>query len=115
MTQEEQIQQQADNYIGHPEDLGEDINITNERKAFIAGAKWAIETFLKPTIEKLEIEYFERFKEGRQEDKEKLIAEGCRWLEKYVENAFVSVKGRMIELAGIELSEDFRKTMEELK
>ena len=41
MLREEQIKQQADKYIGHSEDLGEDINITIERIAFIEGAKWA--------------------------------------------------------------------------
>lgn len=41
MTREEQIKQQADKYIGHSEDFGEDINTTIERIAFIEGAKWA--------------------------------------------------------------------------
>ena len=41
MTREEQIKQQADKYIGHSEDLGEDINTTIERIAFIEGVKWA--------------------------------------------------------------------------
>ena len=41
MKREEQIKQQADKYIGYSEDLGEDINITIERIAFIEGAKWA--------------------------------------------------------------------------
>lgn len=43
MKREEQIKQQADKYIGHSEDLGEDINITIKRIAFIEGAKWADE------------------------------------------------------------------------
>ena len=41
MTREEQIKKQADIYIGHSQDLGEDIGITNTRNAFIEGAKWA--------------------------------------------------------------------------
>lgn len=47
MTREEQIKQQADKYIGHSEDLGEDINITIERIAFIEGAKWADKTMIE--------------------------------------------------------------------
>lgn len=70
---EEEWKEYADNYIGHPQDIDEDISITNERNAYIDGFKCA--------KEKLEIEYFERFKEARQEDKEKLIAEACKWLE----------------------------------
>ena len=50
MTREEQIQQQADKYIGHSEDLGEDINTTIDRIAFIEGAKWADENLQKELV-----------------------------------------------------------------
>ena len=42
-----------------------------------------------------------------------MIDKACKWIENYVENAFTEVDGMMIELHGIELSEDFRKSMEE--
>lgn len=41
MTREEQIKKQANIYIGHPQDLEEDICITNMRNDFIEGVKWA--------------------------------------------------------------------------
>lgn len=47
MTREEQIKQQADIYIGHPQDLGEDIGITKMRNAYIEGAKWADKTMIE--------------------------------------------------------------------
>lgn len=83
MAREEQIKQQADKYIGHSEDLGEDINITIERIAFIEGAKWADENpkEYREKIEQLEIKYFELFKKAREEDKQELIEKACRWLE----------------------------------
>ena len=53
MTRGEQIKQQADIYIGHPQDLGEDISTTNMRNAFIEGAKWADEHLNPNTIKKI--------------------------------------------------------------
>ena len=43
-----------------------------------------------------------------------MIDKVCKWIEDNVENAFISRKGGfMVELAGVELSEDLRKLMEE--
>lgn len=43
-----------------------------------------------------------------------MIDKVCKWIEDNVENAFMLRKGGfMIELAGVELSEDLRKLMEE--
>lgn len=70
---EEEWKEYAYNYIGYPQDIDESLSITIKRNAFIDGFKCA--------KEKLEIKYFELFKKERQEDKEKLIAEACKWLE----------------------------------
>lgn len=96
MTREEQIQQQADKYIGHPQEIDEDISITNKRNAFIDGFKCA--------KEKLEIKYFELFKKARQEDKQELIEKACRWL----------LKGGYFVNSN-ETIDDFKKAMENLK
>lgn len=55
MTREEQIKKQADIYIGHQQDLGEDISITNKRDAFIKGAKWADKTMIDKACEWLKL------------------------------------------------------------
>lgn len=47
MTREEEIKQQADRYIGHLQDVGEDIGITKTRNAFIESAKWADKTMIE--------------------------------------------------------------------
>lgn len=50
MTREEEIKSQADIYVGHPQDLGEDIGITKMRNAFIEGAKWADKTMIERVL-----------------------------------------------------------------
>lgn len=47
MTREEEINKQADIYIGHSQDVGEDISITKMRNAFIKSAKWADKTMIE--------------------------------------------------------------------
>ena len=61
MTREEQIKKQADIYIGHQQDLGEDISITNKRNAFIKGAKWADKTMIDKACELLNILLYNRY------------------------------------------------------
>lgn len=80
MTREEQIKQQAMSVIGVPPELS---LLECFRMGFKEGAKWADNNpkEYREKIEQLEIKYFELFKKARQEDKEKLIAEACRWLE----------------------------------
>lgn len=53
MTRQEEIRQQADIYIGHPQDFGEDIGITKMRNAFIESAKWADKTMIDMACEYL--------------------------------------------------------------
>ena len=76
MTREEEIKQASEQYtwVGDLYDL---------QSAFAAGVKWADNNpkEYREKIEQLEIDLFEKFKKARQEDKEKLIAEACRWLE----------------------------------
>ena len=103
MTREELIQQQADKYIGYPQDIDESISTTIKRNAFIDGFKCA--------KEKLEIEYFELFKKARQEDKEKLIAEACIYLEKNMDKGLVIYTNQSRD----KFINDFRKAMEDLK
>ena len=78
MTREEEIKQQADTYIGHPQDLGEDISITNMRNAFITAAKWADKTMIEKACTWLlcqeemigisfENDFIERFKKAMEE------------------------------------------------
>ena len=93
MTREEQIRQASIEYtVGNkPMCIGgvafsELVDELNRNKSFEEGAKWADKT---------------------------MIDKACKWIENYVENAFTEVNGMMIELHGIELSEDFRKSMEE--
>ena len=97
---EEEWKAYANYYIGHSQDIDESLSITIKRNAFIDGFKCA--------KEKLEIEYFERFKVARQEDKEKLIAEACRWLE---ENAKLYSDDIAINC----LLANFKVAMEDLK
>ncbi len=82
MTNEE-IQQAADNYIGHPYEVDEGYDISGMRKAFIAGAEWKDEQF--------------------NAKKAELIDKACAWLE-YMEGAeLIFVKEEMID--------EFRKVM----
>lgn len=108
---EEELKEYADNYIGHPQDIDESISTTIKRNAFIDGFKCA--------KEKLEIEYFERFKEARQEDKEKLIAEACCWLEENIDlyaEVMISNKSGYNEIVMCDnFEQHFRKAMEDLK
>ena len=90
MTREELIQHEADNYIGHPQDIDEDISVTNERNAFIAGAKWADES-------------------PRQ--KEKLISEACRWLEENIDKDLV-IYNNHTWTSKVNFIRHFRKAME---
>ena len=93
MTREEEIRQASIEYtIGNrPMCIGggafsKMVDELNRNKSFEEGAKWADKT---------------------------MIDKACKWIENYVENAFTEVDSMMIELHGIELSEDFRKAMEE--
>ena len=69
--------------------------------------------WIKEYKNKLEIEYFERFKEERQEDKEKLIAEACRWFELHWREYILRDADNEIGFVG--WKSDFRKAMEDLK
>lgn len=93
MTRKEEIRQASIEYtIGNrPMCIGggvfsEIVDELNRNKSFEEGAKWADKT---------------------------MIDKACKWIENYVENAFTAVDGMMIELHGVELSEDFRKSMED--
>ena len=93
MTRKEEIRQASIEYtIGNrPMCIGggvfsEIVDELNRNKSFEEGAKWADKT---------------------------MIDKACKWIENYVENAFTVVDGMMIELHGVELSEDFRKSMED--
>ena len=103
---EEEWKAYANYYIGHSQDIDESLSITIKRNAFIDGFKCA--------KEKLEIEYFERFKEARQEDKEKLIAEACRYLEENMDKDLVIYNNHTWKSREIFIN-NFRKAMEELK
>lgn len=62
MTRQEERERQAGIYIGHPQDLGEDIGITNMRNAFIEGAKWADRTMMERVcnwLKQSEDDYYE--------------------------------------------------------
>lgn len=65
--------------------------------------------WIKEYKNKLEIEYFERFKEERQEDKEKLIAETCRWLDSI--NTDYYMNSGIFQMN--DLIRDFKKYLEE--
>lgn len=67
--------------------------------------------WIKEYKNKLEIEYFERFKKARQEDKEKLIAEACIYLEKNMDKGLVIYTNQSRD----KFINDFRKAMEDLK
>lgn len=79
MTREEEIKEQAMSVIRVPPELS---LLECFRLGFKEGAKWADKNpkEYRGKIEQLEIDLFEKFKKARQEDKEKLIAEACRWL-----------------------------------
>ena len=85
MTREEEICKAAEEFAFSYKT--ETSNFHNAINDFYYGAKWADKT---------------------------MIDKACKWIENYVENAFTEVDGMMIELHGIELSEDFRKSMEEM-
>ena len=85
MTREEEIKQAAFERFGN--NGNENQYEIAKVQAFVVGSKWADKT---------------------------MIDKACKWIENYVENAFTEVNGMMIELHGIELSEDFRKSMEEM-
>lgn len=90
MTRQEEIINAANEYVTktHSPSTNEfqtAINIAVV-KAYIAAAKYADET---------------------------IIDKACEWIEDNVENAFVNVNGVMIELHGIELSQNIHKVMEE--
>lgn len=70
-------------------------------------------TWKKDDKNKLEIKYFELFKKAREEDKEKLIAEACRWLEDIdFEMTYIDGDGFFDKEKFII---DITKTMEDLK
>ena len=58
-----------------------------------------------------DIDLTEAFEAGAEWADRTMIDKACKWIKNYVENAFTEVNGMMIELHGIELSEDFRKAM----
>lgn len=60
-----------------------------------------------------DIDLTDAFEDGAKWADKIMIDKACKWIKNYVENAFTEVNGMMIELHGIELSEDFRKAMEE--
>lgn len=110
MTREEEIKQQAMSVIGVPPEL----NLLGcFRMGFKEGTKWADNNpkEYREKIEQLEIEYFERFKEARQEDKEKLIAEACRWLDSI--NTDYYMDSGIFQMN--DLIRDFKKYLEDLK
>ena len=63
---------------------------------------------------KIESKYFELFKKARQEDKEKLIAEACRWLEENIGKDVIMFNGRKWT-SRYNFINNFRKAMEDLK
>lgn len=100
MTREEQIKKQANIYIGHPQDLEEDICITNMRNDFIEGAKWADE---HPNIS--EEEQIGMGGLGMTWQKKALIDKACEWLLSQEEMIGISFENDFIER--------FKKAMEE--
>lgn len=110
MTQEEQIQRASEEFAQNTFSIRPEL----VADSFSAGAKWTIDNLLNPTIEKLEIEYFERFKEARQEDKEKLITEVCEYLEENIDEDLVIFNNRTWTSRD-NLIKDLRKTLEDLK
>lgn len=70
--------------------------------------------WIKEYKNKLEIEYFELFKKARQEDKEKLIAEACRWLVENIDKDLV-IFSRRKWTSRDKFIYNFRKAMEDLK
>ena len=113
MTREEQIKQQAMSVIGVPPELS---LLECFRMGFKEGAKWADNNpkEYREKIEQSEIKYFELFKKARQEDKEKLIAEACRWLEENIDKDLV-IFSRRKWTSRDKFIYNFRKSMEDLK
>lgn len=108
MTREEEIRQ----YLKE-----RNISITSlEANSIIEGIEWADNNPKEygEKIEQLEIKYFELFKKARQEDKEKLIAEACRWLEENIDKDLV-IFSRRKWTSRYKFIKNFSKTLEDLK
>lgn len=106
MKREEEIKQASAKYIGHSQDLGEDIAITNMRNAFIRGAKWADEN---PNQNGKELLYVAQKTTGRT--KKEFIEKTKKWMK---EQCYQEFPGAPLErLISDELIEDYIKTMEE--
>lgn len=103
MTRKEQIKKQADIYIGHPQDLGEDIIITNMRNAFIEGAKWADE---HPNIS--EEEQVGMGGLGMTWQKKTLIKKACDWMEEALIDYWSGINADSSNFIN-----DFKRAMEE--
>ena len=122
------IEERADAYVGHPEEIDEFTSATIKRNAYIRGAKEqkAIdeEVRLKKCDDMTEAEYIREtafvdwyLKNGKgtptysdaiEWARRELIDEACEWIDKYL-HLFV-MKGNILYP---KLAQEFRKSMEE--
>ena len=78
MTRDKERQQAADNYVGHPQEVGEDLYINTSRKSFKNGAEWADE-------------------HPNPELKKQWIDKACDWLKEQEEYIGISFQEDFIE------------------
>lgn len=105
------IEELADEYVGHPEEIDEFSSATIKRQAFIAGANARREI----DIEEKRITARKFYLTGAKDQKKIDIEKACEWLKANVNDYIVEVgkDWHSDNIVGSDFIEDFRKAMEE--